>query len=1112
MPAVNSRFHDPSCIDDPQLPVPAPQLYSYCLPPLPEHDPKRFRQSLIARQQQSNIQQQTEVPTDPSTLQQRARDSEAELQRPPLTPTTEPSFEPIPAIPPETSVPSRETNPGMTPPNGQRSDVPQEHSLRYGPDDLPPLPSTEAPKLSGGPAKQSNALIPTLATSLSNKDFNNGAGRPRLERLPPAAELRNPIQQVTYKELIAQLLPTTNAEDPEAISEIVDELPVEPESTLSEFPKRGSDSDTDLQDQTDENSKGGLRVVPIPDNTWESLPDSCLNRMLEFESIRDEFQRTYAQAPSAAERDKSPRLALEDIVTQALINSREFQDRKEALYESALCLCLERFAYDIQFAPFGTNGTDLNFSHDRNTTTSTQLGIPTEFNIQRMLTSGGDFVLQFANDILIEFDGSPNVTTAGSRLIAGLSQNLLQNDRNFESLTIAERRVVYDARTFARFRKTLFRDLANQYYNLLLTYRGIEIDSQDYFSNLRGLLQAQAEYRAGRLPRFQVDQFEQNALASRSNLISSCNNLESSFDSLKFGTGLPPELPINLDLRELEELTLRDEATVAGELVRRALRNLTLEREQSTRDDNVLLNGAIDLAGRTLTLLDLRQSLGQKAEASNELRMLWAELQVNETSMLVDLNRTVLKKDQNARPPAPPLRLFQRAMEVVDSQLTVIERQLAWYAISKDVTKGGDNPDDSTSANDDLEPTTNAVDEASENIFQSLANLTDEYDAIASELVEAVEKRNLERIPTLVQDATNLLNDADELGQKAAELTENLSNDENATGMSTGTTVLGRIDKAIEVCQQIALSDDAGLAPIELDMDDAMLTAVVQRFELMNERGALADQWRQIKLAGDDLRSVLNLNAGFRLNSDPNTNNPFDFSLDQSRTTLGLSFDAPLNRRAQAKDYRLALLNYNAALRNLMELEDSIKVAVRDDLRDLQLDREQYDIAVASAALAKERVVSTRLQLRLGIENVAARDVLESQQAYTASLSSVARQHIRYILDRIDLFLDLELLEVDDTGFWSELYNDDFAPLPNWQYPVNAGCAYGRLPACVWYSDCMRRMDCIPFGSPQLGQCPTYSTPTQDDAKQDNAPQSNAAVWGPDQSDALANESTDDSP
>ncbi len=1012
-PHRDSRFYDRTCQDDPQLPNPAPKLYEYCLPRLAQHDPNRFRQSLLARQQ-------TSPPgTGPAQEVDGAEPNEASI------------FEIEPAV---------ESSAGSAAPLSM------------------PDWSLEGPR-SGKPG-------------------------PELARLPkpdnPERGRDQTIALVSYDNL-AEAYPTALAaalfEEPAADSDSLEGVSQEegPQAEDGDRPSRlqrpsarGTRTDRPISQQ------GGLRVVAIPSDTWESLPDTCLRRMLEFRSVRDEYSQSFRKSPAAEIRDRSPRLALEDIVSQALINSRALQTEKERLYRAALCLSLERFAYDIKFAS-SNNGSSLNYSHDRaDGLTVNSLGIPTQFQLEKMLWSGGDFILGFANNVLLTFNGPAGFTNAvSSEIVTRFSQSLLQTDVRFESLTQAERDVVYAARSFARFRKTMFRDLANQYYGLLLTYRGIEIDSQDYFSNLRGLLQAQAEYRAGRLPRFQVDQFEQNALASRSNLISSCNDLESSFDQLKLNVGLPPETPINLDLRELDELTLRDEATVAGELVRRAFRNVSLERQQANYDPNVLLNGAIDLAGRTLTLLELRDSLGHPSDRDQDLRMLWAELQVNEAEMLVDFHRDVLEKDAKARPPAPPLRLFQRTMEVIESQLTVVERQLDWLDISRRA------PGSSTGS---------AVSEPDrwDALEASLNQLIDEHDAIKADLVTVVEKRQLKEIPKLVRDASQLLRDADELAERAAKRTNSFAEYD----LQDKAAILKRVDHTVTECEQLAFSNAAGLAPIALDMDDAMLTALVQRFDLMNERGALADQWRQIKLAGDDLRSILNLNAGFRIGTDANSNAPFNFTFDESTATLGLEFDAPLNRRTQAKDYRLSLINYNAALRNLMAMEDDIKVSVRGDLRDLQLDREQYNIAVASAALAKERVVSTRLQLRLGIENVAARDVLESQQAYTASLSSVARQHIRYVLDRIQLFVDLELLEVDDQGFWPELYNEDYAPLANWQFPVTAGYAYGSLPSCVWYSECMRRMDCVPFGQAEIGTCPTYPAQNQPDAQSDPSSQS----------------------
>ena len=164
-----------------------------------------------------------------------------------------------------------------------------------------------------------------------------------------------------------------------------------------------------------------------------------------------------------------------------------------------------------------------------------------------------------------------------------------------------------------------------------------------------------------------------------------------------------------------------------------------------------------------------------------------------------------------------------------------------------------------------------------------------------------------------------------------------------------------------------------------------------------------------------------------------------------------------------------------------MRSEDEIKFAIRSDLRDLQLDREQYAIAVTSAALANDRVISTRKQFDLNLGSITARDFLEAQRAYTASLNAVASEHIGYILDRIDLFLALELLQVDERGFWPQLYDEGYQPTPRVQPPAYSGPAYGDLPYRVHYSKAIRRMEQVPYGTPRIfdqGQEPTQPEET----------------------------------
>ncbi len=782
---------------------------------------------------------------------------------------------------------------------------------------------------------------------------------------------------------------------------------------------------------------GGLRIAPVPSDVWDSLPLQCLKRMFEFESVRSEYERTHSAPPAASQRDSSQRLTIEHIIELAQINSREYQTQKETLYRTALRLTLQRYDYQLKFSRTGnSSATDFLHRRDAGLTVNT-LNQPTRFSGDQVLATGGDLLARFANDVVLTFNG-PNGFAAdvGSDLLLNFSQSVFQRDIIFERLTQAERNVVYSSRTYARFRKVLFRDLASQYYDLLLTYRSIEINSQDYFSNLRAFLQGEAEYRAGRVPRFQVDQFEQNALRSRSNLIRSCNTLEAALDRLKIRIGLPTEMPLNLALGELEKLTRNDEATVSMELVRRSRRNLQSEMALPAPDQGVVVNGASDLARRMSNLAKLRSNLGRTASGDATLSRFQRRFAVEESRLSVQFSRAALEQEKSTQPP-DPISLFQRTSDLAEQLLNYVDRQISRLKESKH----------DESSLDDLNTT-----------YQELLRRQAKVEAALDRLNA---EQLLKEIPNLLKNGEAFLQRVEQLAADAAAPT--LADD--GQGDNNFSVVLEEVQRLLTLSSETLTAGGEGLLPLELDVDEAMLTGLTLRFDLANQRGALADVWRQIKLRGDDLRSVLNLSVSQTVRTRSDVNRVFDFTFDESQTRLRMALDTPFNRRAQRNSFRESLLDYQASLRRLITAEDNIKLAVRDDLRNLPLDRELYQIAVASAALAFERVVSTRLQLQLGARNVAARDFLEAQTAYTAALSAVAREHIRFLKDRIQLFLDLELLEVGQDGFWEALNDEQYKPQPNYDFPATSPLPYGQLPPGVRYSPSIHRMMHIPPGA-----------------------------------------------
>ena len=965
-PAPNSRLYDPTCVNDPYLPTPSPQLYDYELPALPPRDNDRFRPSATAS---------AEGMIDSIRQQQQ-----------------------------------QQQQPNATPP------VPFEEINELDP---PPAP------LPDGFTDNNAAQFTPVAYQPESISGTNGLVA-RLEELAPEVE--------------ATLLPLDSpALYDQPVVEVAIQVPPESDE---------SDTGNGLEDEEPEEESPddlpGTGLVPIPESYWEQISQDCLTRMLVFPSVRAEYKATYGEEPNEDTAINAPKLALEDIIELTLLNSRELQTQKEILYQTALALTLERFDYQLK-PSFGNNGTAANFTHNRNMRiTNDQLLIPTTAQLEKMLYTGGDFLGRFANSVLLNFNGPQGFTAdVSSELFFGLSQSLLQRDVRLENLTQAERDVVYAARNYARFRRELFVQQASDYYDLILQFRQIEINCQNYFTLAREFNQRSVEIRVGivGVTRTQLDQVEQQVINGRQSIISTCTNLENALDGLKFRMGIPTEQPLDLDLSELNLLTLRDELAVNTELVARSRRRIAQDSQSESRNSLVVVGGMTLLAETMLDSINLRERLGEESLDATQLENALLGLRIEASEF--DIFDYELSLQQELDGDKDSTRLIQRSRDVARSLLGKADLQIQLL--------------------NGLE-----IDEKSNNDRQALLQqLTDRMEQLELDLEDYIDRLNASAVtPGLSDNAeAELLEFTQTLQEELARFTDDL---DTKIGRSTPESVDEFDRRAMELSDQM-LSDSepfldtegVGLVPIEIEMDDAMMTALVQRFDLMNERGFLADDWRQIKYAADELRSVLNLQASQSIRTRNGENRPFDFTFDDSTTTAGVTLDLPFNRRAQRNQYRASLFNYQSALRNVMQLEDSIKLSVRGEVRALKLDRQQYANDVAGAALAYERVTGTELEVRNG--TATSRDFLESQTAYVQAVSNVASRHINYIVGRLQLFLDLESLDVGDDGFWDKLYDENYQPEPNYGLSGYEP-AYGRLHPKLKYSKRIQRMRCVPNG------------------------------------------------
>ena len=224
-------------------------------------------------------------------------------------------------------------------------------------------------------------------------------------------------------------------------------------------------------------------------------------------------------------------------------------------------------------------------------------------------------------------------------------------------------------------------------------------------------------------------------------------------------------------------------------------------------------------------------------------------------------------------------------------------------------------------------------------------------------------------------------------------------------GLPVGTPIELDADALIDLTE-------AGLEPAGFGEDVALELALQRRLDLANARGRIVDAERQVMIAADAIRSVLDLNAG--ISGTSNDGKPFSYGSEDVTWDVGFGFDLPADRFTERNVWRAATIALQAAKRASEELGDVIRVSVRDALRELASRRQAYQIQDDSVALSERRVESVRLFLEAG--EAQTRDLLEAQDDLVAAQNARTRALIDYRIALLALWRDTELLAVSEQG------------------------------------------------------------------------------------------------
>ncbi len=713
----------------------------------------------------------------------------------------------------------------------------------------------------------------------------------------------------------------------------------------------------------EEQDKGGKEVLPPP----RKIPEK------------------YA---ADAAIDKGYLLTLDQTVELGLVNSRDYQSRREDLYLAALAVTLQRFSFAAHF--FATNETVRTWA-GRLAVGGPQnkWDINSTAGFSKLFSTGALLLLRFANQTVIDLTGNlPRHTTSVTTLNLDLVQPLLRGGGRavtLEPLTQTERDLLYEIRDFARFRKGFYVGIATGgdfdafnvqpvrggYLPTLRNAAQVDIENrnvarlQEYFKLFQGFEEG------GEVSQVQVDQVASDLLQGQTRVLTQQQQLRDSVDRLKQTLGLPVPLPLELDDRPLRPISdhMKGFETILEQFKAVVSQIEALEAPEEapklrTRFKQAFVDGLVVQGTQFRKVILSRWAAWEKDKLGDkQLEQKLREMNA-ERRKLLDA-KTDAEVEGKALPEAQQRRLEELERE---TGLGGLEQSLRRY---------------------EAEPWKGVADARKQADLRGVL-----FRDVLNGFVLVLDEARNERFAQMRQRWPGLY----------------------PVTVDGFDLLAGDLNQAMDFGAQAALAN---------------------RLDIMNARAQLVDAWRQIAVSANSLLGTFDV--GYHLSSSSPTGAAQPLLLDGSRLRhqLALNTELPLVRVAERNFYRATLIAYQRARRNLMATEDRTVASLRQTIRQLRTLAETYKIQQKRVELAYRTVEGAFEQFRAPVPPGGQREgpaaltnqLLSAQNGLVQNQGLLLTTWNNYLISRLQLYRDLELMPLDFRGVWiDELANPEPGP------------------------------------------------------------------------------------
>lgn len=771
------------------------------------------------------------------------------------------------------------------------------------------------------------------------------------------------------------------------------------------------------------------------------------------------------------------RVTLPQAVELAYIHNREYQFALEGLYLAALDLTFQRYALGVRYLGVGGTepGTDVSTVTNRNSQTAGT--VASNFGVRQLLPTGGQIAVELANEIFFVF-GSNN-TVSASALSYSVTQPLLfaaGRKIALEPLTQAERDVLYAARLLARFRQTLFTDIAQDYLGILLQRQRIlnlennirqvtvQLNAQQaQDSRIFGLLRAELEKLpdglqippelAGKLSfgdgflRWNgvMSLEEQTLLENLSNdesfqaaseqivgfarneatplaqaeLRTRLNTTQNQYEDAK--RQLADQLDafkISLGLPPNIELEIDTELLAPFELISNDL----ITTEAAFRDLDVRLGKSVLPESEEVTaeaIVQLKQYLSELSDLRDRL------YESGLTAVQADFEeiRTVL--DVTSEDPLATqfgLRYFS-SEEERNRVVTDVESDLRFYRISER----------------DFAIQSSLVDMLIDLLSEDDPNaLMQKLDTNQSGRIDPAELPEL--WPDLPRAATK---QAEGDGTDDA-IDEGMTLQGLVNSVRRGAKILkDRLNRNAQSLQVLQAGLRADAVPLNTftiegiegppDIEEVVRMGLEARHDLMNARARVMDRRRAVEIAANALEAGLDLRFTGKKAFDTANKNTTNYR-------AGVKFTTPLDQIDERNNYNEALIAYQRARREYMLLEDQIKQQIRLSWRQIFVRREQVEIDRQTIRNVARQYDNASLTAARGTQTNAL-SLLNALTTVLNAQNSLASDCVIYENNRLNIFRDMGIMLLDPSGMWIDEFYQNMEGEPAQGQPAAAPAA-----------------------------------------------------------------------